>query len=38
MIWVCKHPTMGKWYLANRFTRVWRRDCLTCGYYETYKA
>lgn len=33
----CYHKAMSAWYV-NRTTRVWRRDCLTCGYYETYKA
>lgn len=36
-MYTCKHPRMGAWYV-NRVTRVWRRDCLDCGYYETLKA
>lgn len=34
-----QNHVMGKWYLANRVTRVWRRDCVnySCGYYELYQ-
>lgn len=32
---VCKHKVMTKWVI-NRTTRMWRRDCTNCGYYETY--
>ena len=34
---ICYHTRMGQWYLAVRLTRMWRRDCLDCGYYETYQ-